>query len=80
MCSLMMIVDRNMYEPFKCFNVCFRIIQDILVHLLILIICTTMFIGSMLSAQLHVSAIDVGHHQVVYEYLSISYTNICVFF
>jgi hypothetical protein len=26
-----------MYELFKCFNVCFRIIQYILVHLLVLI-------------------------------------------
>jgi hypothetical protein len=33
-----MITDRNMQEPFKCFNVCFRIIQYILVHLLVLII------------------------------------------
>jgi hypothetical protein len=38
MCSLIMIVDRNMQELFKCFNVCFRIIQYILVHLLVLII------------------------------------------
>jgi hypothetical protein len=26
------------HKPFKCFNVCFRITQDILVHLLVLII------------------------------------------
>jgi hypothetical protein len=38
MCSLMMIIDRNMEELFKCFNLCFRIIQYILVHLLVLII------------------------------------------
>jgi hypothetical protein len=28
-------------------------------------------------AQLHVSAINVGHLQVVHENLSISYTNVC---
>jgi hypothetical protein len=28
-------------------------------------------------AQLHVSAINVGHLQVVYENLSISYTKVC---
>jgi hypothetical protein len=28
-------------------------------------------------AQLHVSAINVGHLQVVHENLSISYTNMC---
>jgi hypothetical protein len=38
MCSLMIIIDLNMQELFKCFNVCCRIIQYILVHLLVLII------------------------------------------
>jgi hypothetical protein len=32
------------YRPRKCFNVCFRIIQYILVHLLVLIICEYIYV------------------------------------
>jgi hypothetical protein len=38
MCSLMMIDRSKHVGDFKCFNVCFRIIKYILVHLLVLII------------------------------------------
>jgi hypothetical protein len=43
MCSLMMIDRSKHVGAFKCFNVCFRIIHYILVHLLVLFIANTKF-------------------------------------